>query len=215
MTQLTPNKPFAFEPFRLRDEVSVHRRLCRAMPRCAAGENTTASIMRCLPACAAATGYPKGAAYSTVPQGLLLRPAIPTDDFYTYGPKANFKISLRELPDDGRFRVTVTAAKYNDGLLLDPGARPQSPDKSEAVICRDPQTPRTRQHQAGRHLPGGCLRRADKSARARLVTARRGLDRSVADGGKRGEQSRSQGVGRPVGRECSIRPFTLWPGRVA
>ena len=76
-------------------------------------------------------GYPKGDPYSTVPQGLLLRPAIPDDEMFgadgTYGPKANFKISLRELPDHGRFRVTVMAAKYNDGLLLDPGAPAQPP----------------------------------------------------------------------------------------
>jgi hypothetical protein len=41
-------------------------------------------------------GYPKGDAYSTVPQGLLLRPAIPSDEIFGsdgYG-KANFKISL-------------------------------------------------------------------------------------------------------------------------
>ena len=73
-------------------------------------------------------GYPKGDPYGTVPQGLLLRPAIPNDEIFgadgTEGPKANFKISLRELPEDGRFRVTVTAAKYNDGLLLDPGDPP-------------------------------------------------------------------------------------------
>jgi hypothetical protein len=71
-------------------------------------------------------GYPKGKAYGTVPEGLLLRPAIPNDELFgtdgTYGPKANFKIALRELPDHGRFRVTVTAARYEDGLLLDKGA---------------------------------------------------------------------------------------------
>ena len=92
-------------------------------------------------------GYPKGDAYSTVPQGLLLRPAIPNDEIFgadgTYGPKANFKISLRELPDDGRFRVTVTAAKYNDGLLLDPGALAQRNPRPDAVISRDPKTPVT------------------------------------------------------------------------
>ncbi len=75
-------------------------------------------------------GYPKGQAYSTIPQGLLLRPAIPNEEMFgtdgTYGPKANFKISLRELPDQGRFRVTVTAAKYNDGLLLDPATPAQT-----------------------------------------------------------------------------------------
>ena len=67
-------------------------------------------------------GYPKGDAYQTIPSGLLLRPAIPTTEIFgessTYGPKANFKIALRELPEFGRFRVKVKAAKYNDGLLL-------------------------------------------------------------------------------------------------
>jgi hypothetical protein len=48
------------------------------------------------------SGYPKGKAYGTVPRGCLLRPAIPNDELFgtdgTYGPKANFKIALRELP---------------------------------------------------------------------------------------------------------------------
>lgn len=87
-------------------------------------------------------GYPKGLPYSTVSQGLLLRPAITNDGLFqgdgTYGPKANFKISLRELPDHGRFRVTVTAAKYNDGLLLDPGAAAQPPQGENAVLLGDP-----------------------------------------------------------------------------
>jgi hypothetical protein len=68
-------------------------------------------------------GYPKGRAYETVSEGLLLRPAIPSPEIFgesnTYGPHANFKISLRELPDHGRFRIKVRAAKYDDGLLLD------------------------------------------------------------------------------------------------
>ena len=79
-----------------------------------------------------------------MPEGLLLRPAIPTDELFggdgTYGPKANFKISLRELPDEGRFRVTVTAAKYNDGLLLDPGASPQT---GNGIVLSDLNAPGT------------------------------------------------------------------------
>lgn len=73
-------------------------------------------------------GYPKGLPYETIPAqqtipaGLLLRPAIPSSEIFhessTYGPHANFKISLRELPDRGHFRVKVRAAKYDDGLLL-------------------------------------------------------------------------------------------------
>ena len=86
-------------------------------------------------------GYPKGMAYSTIPEGLLLRPAIPNDEIFgtdgTYGPKANFKISLRELPDNGRFRVSVMAAKFNDGLLLDPGVAAQ-PENADAIIAREP-----------------------------------------------------------------------------
>jgi hypothetical protein len=89
-------------------------------------------------------GYPKGSAYGTVPEGLLLRPAIPNDEIFgadgTFGPKANFKISLRELPDYGRFRVTVMAAKYNDGLLLDPGVEAQKAEGHGAVVYRDPKT---------------------------------------------------------------------------
>lgn len=92
-------------------------------------------------------GYPKGSPYSPVPEGLLLRPAIPTDEIFqsegTYGPKANFKISLRELPDYGRFRVTVTAAKYDDGLLLDPGDSPGDPSLSDSISVSEPDTPKT------------------------------------------------------------------------
>ncbi|MBM3765199.1 MAG: DUF1592 domain-containing protein [Acidobacteria bacterium] len=90
-------------------------------------------------------GYPKGLAYSTVPAGLLLRPAIPNEEQFdadgTYGPKANFKISLRELPDNGRFRVIVTASKYNDGLLLDQDAVPRN--KPDSLTIRNPKTPQT------------------------------------------------------------------------
>ena len=87
-------------------------------------------------------GYPKGSPYSTVPEGLLLRPAIPMDEVFrsdgTYGHKANFKISLRELPDHGRFRVTVRAAAYNDGLLLDRGDQPQ--DQVAAISVALPES---------------------------------------------------------------------------
>ena len=121
-------------------------------------------------------GYPKGEAYSTVPQGLLLRPAIPNDENFglnedsTYGPKANFKISLRELPDYGPFRVTITAAKYNDGLLLDPGAAPQNlPD---SVIYRDPKTQPKRDDSKGRHLPGRHLPAGGKCS-GRVAARRR------------------------------------------
>lgn len=129
VTQLKPSKPFAFEPFFMRTKYRFIEGY--------AGNDTVRgwreydSIYHSVFACMrGSSGYPKGLAYSTVPEGLLLRPSIPSDELFgsdgTYGPKANFKISLRELPDHGRFRVTVTAAKYNDGLLLDTGAAPQT-----------------------------------------------------------------------------------------
>lgn len=128
VTQLTAQKPFAFEPFVMRTKY----RFIEGYQ----GNDTVRgwreydSIYHSVFACMRGShGYPKGRAYSTVPQGLLLRPAIPSAEIFgqesTYGPRANFKISLRELPDDGRFRVTVTAARYDDGLLLDPGTKPQ------------------------------------------------------------------------------------------
>lgn len=142
VTQLTPKKPFAFEPFFMR----TRYRFIEGYQ----GNDTVRgwrdfdSIYHAVFACMrGSAGYPKGKAYSTVTQGLLLRPAIPNDELFeqdgTYGPKANFKISLRELPDHGRFRVTVTAAKYRDGLLLDEGAPPQ---RSPAALYADG-TPRT------------------------------------------------------------------------
>ena len=91
-------------------------------------------------------GYPKGQPFNLVPEGMLLRPAIPNDEVFgadgTYGPKANFKISTRELPDDGRFRITVVAAKYDDGLLLDADAQAQA-SVPDAVTVKNPATPQT------------------------------------------------------------------------
>ncbi len=139
-------KPFDFEPFVMRTKYRFIEGY--------AGNDTVRgwrdydSIYHAVFACMRGNpGYPKGLAYRVVPQGLLLRPAITNDETFrggdTYGPKANFKISLRELPDHGRFRVTVTAAKYDDGLLLDPGAAAQLPDGAGVVVCRDPNHPQT------------------------------------------------------------------------
>ncbi|MBL8237513.1 MAG: DUF1592 domain-containing protein [Bryobacterales bacterium] len=143
--QLTAKKPFPFDPFFMRTKY----RFIEGYQ----GNDTVRgwrdfdSIYHSVFACMRGSrGYPKGLAYSTVPQGLLLRPAIPNDETFeadgTYGPKANFKISLRELPDNGRFRVKVTAAKYNDGLLLDSGAAAQPPTP-DAVTVAAPKSPQT------------------------------------------------------------------------
>ena len=135
VTQLTVKKPFPFEPFFMRTKY----RFIEGYQ----GNDTVRgwrdfdSIYHAVFAdFRGSGGYPKGKAYGTVPDGLLLRPAIPNDELFgtdgTYGPKANFKIAVRELPDNGRFRVTVTAAKYDDGLLLDKGTA--SAEGQEIVV---------------------------------------------------------------------------------
>lgn len=139
-------KPFDFEPFAMRTKYRFIEGY--------SGNDTVRgwrdydSIYHAVFACMrGSAGYPKGLPYSTVPQGLLLRPAVTNDEIFegdgTYGPKANFKISLRELPDHGRFRVTVSAAKYDDGLLLDARTATQSQEGLGETICRDPETPQT------------------------------------------------------------------------
>ena len=125
MTEPPLTKPFAFdrhlmqtkyryiEGYQGNDTVRGWRRIRQHLSRCICA------------ICAAAADIRKGRRSAWFPKGMLLRPAIPNDEMFgadgTYGPKANFKISTRELPDDGRFRITVMAAKYDDGLLLDAG----------------------------------------------------------------------------------------------
>lgn len=136
--ELKASKPFPFEPFAMKKKF----RFIEGYQ----GNDTVRgwrdfdSIYHAVFADVRGThGYPKGRAYSTVPEGLLLRPAIPSTEIFgeasTYGPRANFKIALRELPEDGRFRVTVLAAKYDDGLLLDPGAAPV--EGANSIVGRD------------------------------------------------------------------------------
>jgi hypothetical protein len=143
VTQLTAKKPFPFEPFFMRTKY----RFIEGYQ----GNDTVRgwreydSIYHSVFACMrGSNGYPKGKAYGTVPEGLLLRPAIPNDELFqndgTYGPKANFKISLRELPEQGRFRVTVTAAKYRDGLLLETGTAARTAGGVEVTGARNRQT---------------------------------------------------------------------------
>lgn len=136
VTQLKPEKPFAYEPYLMRTK---HRFI-----EGYAGNDTVRgwrefdSVYHSVFACMRGTpGYPKGAAREAVPEGLLLRPALPSEEIFgqsdTYGPMANFKISLRELPDHGEFRVTVKAARYDDGLLLESGAPASGSDAASRV----------------------------------------------------------------------------------
>lgn len=187
VTELTPKKPFPFEPNPMRTKY----RFIEGYQ----GNDTVRgwreydSIYHSVFACMrGSNGYPKGKAYSAVPSGLLLRPAIPNDETFeadgTYGPKANFKISLRELPDHGRFRVTVTAAKYNDGLLLDPGATPRTaPDALTVSEFKAPLTLTVKQagiYQVDIHSP----KRSDKAPAPDTSRLSEGLSASWSFNGK-------------------------------
>jgi hypothetical protein len=146
VTELAPVKLFEFDPFFMRTKYRfIEGYQGNATVR---GWREYDSIYHSVFACVRGTdGYPKGSAWQTVSDGLLLRPAIPSAELFqvesTYGPKANFKISLRELPDHGRFRVTVRAARYDDGLLLDPGAKSLPEPTPGAVTARNSTQPQT------------------------------------------------------------------------
>ncbi|MEK9962569.1 MAG: hypothetical protein VXB94_13480, partial [Rhodobiaceae bacterium] len=108
--QLVPEKPFAFTPFQMRTQWRFNEGY--------QGNGTVRgwreydSIYHAVFACMRGSrGYPLGKAYQVAEDGLLLRQAIPSAEMWqvesTYGPRANFKISLRELPKYGQFRVRV------------------------------------------------------------------------------------------------------------
>ncbi|MDA1014674.1 MAG: DUF1592 domain-containing protein [Planctomycetota bacterium] len=140
VTQLQPTKSFEFQPFSMRTKYEfIEGYQGNATVR---GWRKYDDIYHSVFACMRGTGgYPRGQAYETVPEGLLLRPSIPSSELFgqssTYGPKANFKVSLRELPDHGNFKVKVKAARYNDGLLLPKGAQTQASDDVVSVITAD------------------------------------------------------------------------------
>ena len=136
VTELKPGKPFPYEPFSMRTsyefiEGYVGNDTIREWKKFDSIYHSVFACMRGTP------GYPKGEAHQVVAEGLLLRPAIPSLEIFgvsnTYGPMANFKISLRELPEQGNFRVTVKAARYADSLLLDAGTPVQEATESAAV----------------------------------------------------------------------------------
>lgn len=133
VTELAPHKPFRFQPWQMQRsfdfiEGYVGNDTIRQWRHF---EGLAHSVFACV---RGNPGYPRGAAWETTPAGLLLRPAIPGSEIFgestTYGPRANFKISLRELPQQGNFRITVSAAAVDDGLLLPPdtpiSSRPNS-----------------------------------------------------------------------------------------
>lgn len=122
VTELSPSKSFPYKPFAMQRKFRfIEGYQGNDTVR---GWRDFESIYHAVFACMRGSeGYPKGRPYETVERGLLLRPAIPSSEIFgesnTYGPHANFKISLRELPEHGKFRIKVRAAKYDDGILLD------------------------------------------------------------------------------------------------
>lgn len=136
VTQPIPDKPFDFDPIRMRTSWRfIEGYQGNSTVR---GWREYNSIYHSVFACVrGAPGYPKGLAWETVPDGLLLRPSVASTEVFqvdsTYGPQANFKVALRQLPHGGRFRVTVQAARYDDGLLLDPDTPVAAAEQSIAV----------------------------------------------------------------------------------
>ena len=137
VTQPILAKPFDFVPLKMRTTFRFNEGY--------EGNSTVRgwrdydSIYHAVFACLRGTpGYPKGRDAESVPGGLLLRPAIPSAEIFgresTYGPNANFKLSFRELPPHGNFKVTVRAAKYDDGLLL--GNQHPVTDAPATVVAR-------------------------------------------------------------------------------
>lgn len=133
VTELQPKKAFEYTPFAMQTKFDFIEGYV--------GNDTIRqwkhfdSIYHAVFACMRGTeGYPLGEPYQAVAGGLLLRPAIPSPEIFgesnTYGPMANFKISLRELPDHGDFRVTVQASRYDDGMLLESGTPVPNPVES-------------------------------------------------------------------------------------
>ena len=153
VTELAPPKPFDYRPFKMRTAYRfIEGYEGNATVR---GWREFDSIYHAVFACMRGSGiriieagpktaYPKGRPYQTIPEGVLLRPAIPSLELFglgsTYGPFANFKISLRELPDHGNFRVTVRATRYDDVLLLDPD-EPISVVQPQTICDLSPSSP--------------------------------------------------------------------------
>ena len=144
--QLKPAKPFEYDPFLMRTKYRfIEGYQGNATVR---GWREYDSIYHAVFACMRGNpGYPKGLPYQAIKDGLVLRPAIPSAELFqvesTYGPKANFKISLRQLPEQGQFRVTVKAARYDDALLLNPGQASRPESTPGAITVRKLTTPQT------------------------------------------------------------------------
>ena len=124
LTELTAKKDFSIKPFAMRHtfdfiEGYAGNSTVRGWRHYEGLEHAVYACLR------GGGGYPKGEPFSITQDGLLLRPSRPVNEMFgqgnTMGTSPNFKVSLRELPAGGKFRVKVTAARYDDMLLLNAG----------------------------------------------------------------------------------------------
>ncbi|MEM7477409.1 MAG: DUF1592 domain-containing protein [Planctomycetota bacterium] len=126
VTELAPEKPFSYQPFEMQKSFRfIEGYQGNSTVR---GWREFSGIYHAVFGCMRGSGdYPLGLSHEPSSNGLLLRSAIPSTEIFqessTYGPQANFKIALRELPDSGLFQVRVKAAKYEDPLLLKENAK--------------------------------------------------------------------------------------------
>ena len=202
--QPVPEKPFAFTPFKMRTQWRFNEGY--------QGNDTVRgwreydSIYHSVFACMRGTpGYPLGTAYHVAADGLLLRPAIPSEEIFqvesTLGPRANFKMSLRELPKHGRFRVRVKAARYDDALLLERGAVLAEPVDGALKVegpemLQEIDIPTAGLYQADVFLqrPAGVLAEADASKLGQALAGAWELDGTVQS-----NSTRKELAGRIVG----------------
>ena len=109
------------------------------------------------------------------------------------------------MPDDGRFRVTVTAAKYNDGLLLDPGAPPQTVRAASfGAITKTPGTvtiPKAGIYQVDIYGPEASVPPPDVVAARRRAGRHRGRWMTAAAGRLEGN---AKLVDSPFGKAVSL-----------
>lgn len=146
VTEFAAAKDFAYTPKAMLDSFKFHEGY--QGNNTVRGWQTFDSIYHAVFACMrGGSGYPKGEAYEVVPEGLLLRPSPPSSQRWgegsTFGPNPNFKIALRELPEQGNFRVRVRAARFADAMLLDaqtslPSSLPPSSTQSTEVLLPTP-----------------------------------------------------------------------------
>ncbi|WDE97775.1 DUF1592 domain-containing protein [Lentisphaera profundi] len=135
-TELLPEKPFAIEPYIMKKKY-----------RFVEGYKGNSTVRGWLDfdsiyhaVFAGVSGpratYPKGDPINFAEDGMLMRPSIPAKAAWSptmvWSPR--FKISLRELPSTGNFKIKVNAAKYRDTLNLDKAYPAIKEDENTQIV---------------------------------------------------------------------------------